>query len=114
MHAALEWLKHALGYNIGGVITVQTLLVTIVALPILNELVSRRKSVTAWSIIQAVGNAAQGTPLYKIPVLTQVIDLMRTPEDLKRLPPKPMTLPPPPLASEPTPPPTTTPEGGAK
>ncbi|MDO8794988.1 MAG: hypothetical protein Q7J25_10260 [Vicinamibacterales bacterium] len=119
MHAALEWCKNALAYNIAGVITVQALLVTLMVPAIVNEIVSRRRKVTAWSLLQAIGNALKGSPLYKLPglkftLIKQAIDLASTPEDLKLLPPRPLTLPPPPLATEPsTPPPAAPGDGGA-
>lgn len=118
MHAAIEWCKNALAYNIAGVITVQALLVTLMVPAILNEIVSRKRKVTAWSLLQAIGNGLKGSPLYKLPglkftLLKQAIDLASTPEEFKHLPPTPLTLPPPPLATDPTPPPAAPGDGGA-
>jgi hypothetical protein len=88
MHAILEWLRHALAYEVLGLMTVKAILVTLVVLPVLNELIARRRSVTAQSIIQAIGNAGRGSPLFSLPIFKQIFTLMGTPGTLP--PPDPM------------------------
>ena len=85
MHAVIDWVRHALSYEVLGLMTVKTLLVTLVILPVLNEIIARRKTLTAQSIIQAIGNAGRGSPLFAIPIFRQVFTLMGTPDTLPRL-----------------------------
>jgi hypothetical protein len=75
----MDAIKHALTYPIVGV-PVWSLVLSYIALPVINELIQRAKGIKAQSLYQAVGNGLAKSPLYAIPVLKQLIDLMTTPE----------------------------------
>lgn len=82
----MEAIKHALAYQWQGA-AVWVWLVTLVVLPVLNEIVQRSRKVTAGSLLQAVGNAIKGSPLYKLPLVKQLADVLGTPAMPTILPP---------------------------
>lgn len=68
-------------------------LVIMIALPVLNEIVNRHQKITAQSLLQLLGNAIKSTPLYAVPIVKQVADILGTPKVAVEMPPP---LPPPP------------------
>ena len=79
----MQWLKHAATYMMWGA-PVWVWLLTVVGLPIANEIVQRSK-VKSNSLLQVVGNVADklgATPLCKIPIVAQILAtlaVMKTP-----------------------------------
>ncbi len=78
MTNALDLFKHAMAYQVFGLMSVGAI-ISLIALPVLNEIVARRKTVTAQSLFQAVGNALKASPLYAVPLVKMLIDGMATP-----------------------------------
>lgn len=74
----MTWLKTAMLHQVMGV-PVWSILVTLVGLPILNEIVARAKGTRAQSLLQAIGNGMKALPLYRVPLYKQAADILATP-----------------------------------
>lgn len=91
LHHAYALFLAAMGHEVGGM-RMSTILVTLVLLPVVNEVVARHQKITAQSLVQAVGNAFKASPLYNLPkpllggVFRAIIDLLATPETVQPAP----------------------------